>query len=137
MTPYPVIGSYLRTMETLNIIPFGGGTKEHQGERKEGYVLSGYRFHVLNGNKESPHRYAMALDIEAYRERQVVIGRTALESGFTRVGLYPQQGFAHVDVAPPNWMVRFHKARFWVKANGVYRYFDRWDEAEAFATTFY
>jgi hypothetical protein len=132
-TPYPVITSYQRTMAAMGIVPFGGGTRERQGERREGYILSGYRDAILNGNRNSPHRYAFAVDLQAKRDRQIEIGRKALTCGFSRVGLYAQRGFLHLDVAPSNWIAVYHKVRFWVQLDGKYHFFRTYEEAARFA----
>lgn len=136
LTPYPVIGSYKRLAGLAGFPPFGGGSMQKQGKPQSGFVTSGYRDLILHGNKHSPHRYAIALDIIAGDvTQQIQMGRWALQSGFSRVGLYPDQGFIHVDVAPPNWVAHFRKARFWVTARGETRYYYNFEQAAGYAAS--
>lgn len=148
-TPYPVITNYQKVcyrkvceVTSLNFLGKGGviekdlkwgGNTFVQGKHSDGYILSGYRSEIINGNAGSMHRYAMALDVEVHSvEKQVEVGRSALEHGFTRVGFYPDRKFMHWDMAPDNWIERFAKRRFWVEIDGTKQSFTNIDHAIEF-----
>jgi hypothetical protein len=143
LTPYPIIKTYRRVCSATGLNFLGkGGSMIHkpgfgpvfcQGEYSDGYVLSGYRSKIINGNAGSMHRYAMALDSEVHSvKKQIEVGRAALEYGFTRVGFYPDGKFMHLDMAPDNWIVRFAKRRFWVEVDSTKQSFDEIDHAIGF-----
>ncbi len=145
MTPYPVFSTYSGLCKTTGIVFLGKGGRMGgdypsmptfiQGEHSDGYILSGYRSEIINGNASSMHQYAMALDVEVHSvEKQVEVGRAALKEGFTRVGFYPDRKFMHWDMAPDNWIKRFAKRRFWVEVDGTKQSFDEIDHAIEFMT---
>ena len=83
-------------------------------------VTSGYRCQQynesVNGFVRSPHLEGLAADIyckgmDIYK----LAGRADLI--FSRVGIYPDNNFIHVDIVPP------HPSKFWVRRNGKYKYF--------------
>lgn len=133
LTPYPVISNYLWLMDELGWVPFGGGTRQKQRSRINGFITSGYRDKVLNGNEESPHLYAFAEDFVCIGlRRQIEVGRKAAQK-YPRVGLYPDRGFIHCDVAPDNWIERYNKARYWVTFKGKTEVFSEYNDAAKFA----
>lgn len=143
-TPYPVITTYRKVCKATGLDFLGKHTATPsiqygppfiQGQHSDGYVLSGYRSEIINGNAGSMHRYAMALDVEVHSaEKQVEVARAAIEHGFTRIGFYPDRKFMHLDMAPPNWIKRFAKRRFWVEVDGTKQSFDEIDHAIEFMT---
>ncbi len=123
LTPYPVIRNYKLLCQACGLKPFGGGRLQEQGDASEpGYINSGYRSEILEGNTHSPHLYGFALDIHVGSISMAV--SVALEASrrlFDRVGLYPGSSFIHVDLAPPNWVDKYNKSPAWVKVDGLYR----------------
>ncbi len=129
---YPVIGNYKKLCADTRLAPFGGGTIEQQGEAA-GKITSGYRDEILDGNNISPHHFGFAIDIAVGDLAEQIRIALASRPYFTRVGLYPDSGFIHVDMAPRVWIEHHNKAWAWVKHNGIYRSFDSWPGAIAFA----
>lgn len=129
-TPYPVLTRYKLLCKDLGIQPFAGGTYEQQGPcTKTGYITSGYRDDILNCRINSPHRFALAIDvIVGETEKQIAVARRA-QIYFPRIGLYPGNGFIHLDLASEAWMKRYHGRRFWVRIKGVYTSFDIFEAA--------
>lgn len=129
-TPYPVLTNYLKLCRMLGVPPYCGRDFTDQGSANGvGCITSGYRDTDLN----SPHEYGIAIDVIVGDVRaQVTAGRVALQY-FCRVGLYPDNGIIHLDVAPEEWIVRHKKARFWVRYKGKYTTFNEYDEAACFA----
>jgi len=83
-------------------------------------VTSGCRCKLYNshigGVGNSPHLTGKASDIycdgiDIYE----LAGRADLI--FSRIGLYPDNHFIHVDIVPP------HPSKFWVRHKGEYKYF--------------
>ncbi len=83
-------------------------------------VTSGYRCPVENkkvgGAKNSAHLLGEGADIyckdiDIYK----LAGRADLI--FSRIGIYPDNHFIHVDIKRPN------PSKFWVRHNGKYKYF--------------
>lgn len=144
LTPYPVITTFKKVCDSTGLYflgkdgrmwqqPVDGPMHFRRGEHSNGYVLSGYRSEIINGNAGSMHRYAMALDVEVHEvDKQVEVGRAALKEGFTRIGFYPDRKFMHWDMAPPNWIKRFAKRRFWVEIDGTKQSFNEIDHAIGF-----
>ena len=143
LTPYPVITTFKKVCEATELDFLGGFGRMIrkpgkapvfiQGGHMNGYILSGYRSEIINGNAGSMHRYAMALDVEVHNiDKQVEVGREAIKQGFTRVGFYPNRLFMHLDMAPDNWIDRFAKKRFWVEIDGTKQSFDEIDQAIGF-----
>jgi len=131
-TPYPIHTNYLLMCQDLGIEPYGGGDRNNQGERKNGYITSGYRDKVLGGNMNSPHFYAFAFDIVFINPDDQVEASLVAHNYFTRVGLYPLNGIIHVDLAPEVWIRRYAKARFWTKTARGYLYFESITEANRY-----
>jgi hypothetical protein len=116
-SPYPVITRYKDLCRELKWEPFGGGAMHNQKARVPGFITSGYRDRPIGGNITSPHSFAFALDLLVGNAvEQVRVGRIALKQ-FCRIGLYPSQGFIHVDLAPDNWIEKHNKARYWVRVS--------------------
>lgn len=67
-------------------------------------IFSGYRTPETNaavhGAGDSQHLRAGALDIHMPSERLAGFGETALRMGLGGVGIYPEQGFVHLDSGP-------------------------------------
>lgn len=115
--PYPVITNFRKICELAGWELFGGGTLQVQGDSyKPGYITSGYRDAVLNGNVESAHRHALAVDACAGGpEEQIRVAEIAIKHDLVnRIGLYPTRGFMHFDWMPAAWVEKYHRKRFWV-----------------------
>jgi hypothetical protein len=131
-TPYPVITNFTRVCRELGLDPFNGGTHDRQGPHGPGYVTSGYRDNVLEGRPNSPHRFGLALDVVVGDvDAQIEFAGVAVKH-FTRVGLYPGDGFVHVDLCPLCWMQKYGGRRFWVRRSGTYTSFDTFEAAVDF-----
>lgn len=129
-TPYPVLTNYSTLCNQTDLLRFAGGSYEHQGsDRCPGFILSGYRDQVIEGNESSPHLFAFAIDVlVGNATRQLFIAKQALTL-FTRVGLYPFRGFVHLDLASADWIAHYHKRRFWVQdQDRKYHSFDGFDQ---------
>jgi len=112
---YPVITQYLRLCDQLGWEPFGGGTRQIQGSHSQpGFITSGYRDAIINGNKHSAHRYALALDIHVGNAQAQIAAAHKAVNYFNRVGLYPDGSFIHVDLMPFTWVEIYRRKRFWV-----------------------
>lgn len=101
-----------------------------------GFITSGYRDAPVDSQvTNSPHYFALALDIAVGNVmKQISWGNRALEFHlFYRIGLYPQNGFVHLDLCDINWMEIYHGMPFWVRYNGKYTSFHRFGEASTFA----
>jgi len=84
-------------------------------------INSGYRDKAIGKIKNSPHMFAIALDLAVGNTlKQIELGKMALDCGFCRVGLYPCKGIIHVDIADDDWIKRYHGAPFWVSIEGAY-----------------
>jgi hypothetical protein len=131
-TPYPVLTNYKKLCRRLNWRPFSGGTHKCQGlSGQAGYITSGYR--DKGGNINSAHKFALAIDVAIGDiEAQVKISRVAVKY-FIRIGLYPENGFIHLDLANRLWMKKYGGRRFWVRKNGIYTCFDEMEEMIGFA----
>lgn len=130
-TPYPVLRTYSKFCKALKIEPYGGGTMKEQ-KKGSGRITSGYRSEVLEGNEESAHRLAIALDIAFSLSEQIEYAEIASQF-FCRVGLYPDRWIMHVDLAPDNWIKKYNKARYWVYAKNRYHSFKTIESAINFA----
>ena len=128
-----VLTAYQRWCQIVGLVPFAGGDYRNQGPAEQaGYITSGYRSLALEGNKDSPHGYAFAIDVAVGDgARQIAAAAPAVDL-FTRIGLYPQRGFIHLDHAPDNWIEAHNKAKYWCQWNGIYRYFTRWTDLAEF-----
>lgn len=126
-TPYPVITRYKQWCQLVNLKPFGGGHLLGQ-QNEPGLITSGFRDELIEGRKHSPHLYALALDIfVGDLHRQLAVAPAAL-GFFSRIGIYPDNGFIHLDLVPQSWMDRFSKKRFWCRVDGEYESFDQWPD---------
>lgn len=126
-SPYPVITRYKMWCEAVNLKPFGGG-EIHAQKNDVGLITSGFRDVLVEGRAESPHLYALAIDVAVGDLfRQVGVAPAAL-GFFSRIGLYPDNGFIHLDLVPQSWMDKFKKKRFWYRKDGDYQSFDSWPE---------
>ena len=132
-TPYPVITNYKLWCDDMGWEPFAGGTRHRQGPYgMPGFLLSGYRDAILEGRMHSPHRYAFALDSAVPTDLQADAAVKG-DKRFARIGLYPDNGFIHLDLAPQCWIDKYGGARYWVRKNGVYTSFDSLDDTIDFA----
>jgi|GEM_PF-3364785 len=133
-TPYPVITRYKLLCDRLDIAPFAGGILRRQGSPlHRSYITSGYRDQIIGGNEWSAHLLALALDIAIGDiEAQIKAAMIAV-SLFTRVGLYPDNDFIHVDLVNDAWIQKYQKSRYWVRRNGIYTPFSHIDSAIQFA----
>ena len=138
LTPYPVLARYKILCLRLGVPPFTGGTYEKQGsDFGVGFLTSGFR----DSDRNSPHEYGFAIDMAVGDlDAQIRAGRLGLDL-FDRIGLYPENGFVHLDLAPPEWIEKFNGKHFWVKnkrklreSNGrEYVGFDNFELAVQFA----
>lgn len=124
-TPYPVLTRYKLLCKELKIQPFAAGRYQRQGPcTKAGYITSGYRDDIINCRINSPHRFALAIDvIVGPIEKQIAAARHA-QAYFPRIGLYPGNSFIHLDLASEAWMKQYRGRRFWVRIQNVYTSFD-------------
>jgi hypothetical protein len=132
-TPYPVITNYLRLCDVIKITPFNGGTRHDQGPMGPGYITSGYRDRIIEGRRHSPHLLGLAIDVAIGDVGAQEHATKIAMNFFTRVGLYPDNGFLHLDLCPMAWMNRFGGRRHWVRRAGVYTSFDTLSAAITFA----
>jgi hypothetical protein len=125
-TPYPVLTRYEIFCEKLGIEPFAGGTYQLQGHpNKVGYITSGYRDDIIEGRNNSPHRFALAIDVIIGGIEQQVQAAFVASQLFPRIGLYPHNGFLHLDLANSAWMKKYGGRRYWVRDKlGHYFSFD-------------
>jgi hypothetical protein len=115
-TPYPVLTPYVKLMVAAGISPYGGGSRHAQGPTNvSGFITSGYRDTVLEGNRTSPHLFALAIDFIVGDDAALIQVAMLAVNHFPRVGIYLGRGFLHVDAAPDNWLTRYDKKRYWVK----------------------
>jgi len=114
----------------MGIQPFAGGTYERQGTcTKAGYITSGYRGGILNCRINSPHRFALAIDVAIGPiEKQIAAARKA-QPLFPRIGLYLGNSFIHLDLVSEAWMKKYRGRRYWVRIKGVYTSFDIFEAA--------
>ena len=132
-TPYPVITNYKLWCRDMGWKPFAGGNLHRQGRYGEpGFLLSGYRDTILEGRAHSPHLYAFALDSAVPKDVQAEAAVKA-DKHFARVGLYPDNAFIHIDLAPQCWIDKYGGARYWVRKKGIYRSFNVLSDAIDFA----
>lgn len=84
------------------------------------YISSGIRCPTYNkkigGHSKSPHLLGKAADIYC---KNIDIYRLASKADliFSRIGLYPDNHFIHVDILPAS------PSKFWVRHKGIYKYF--------------
>ena len=90
------------------------------------HITSGYRCAEYNkkigGYSDSPHIKGKACDITANIPIWF-LAKMAKEVGFTRVGLYPNNGFIHIDLMKPS------PSASWIRRGGVYTYYKTLEEA--------
>jgi hypothetical protein len=126
-TPYPVLTNYMALCRHMGIESFAGGTYFKQGPpSKVGYLTSGYR--DSGGRKHSPHKFALAIDMAIGDVRQQIKTAKIARKYFSRMGLYPENGFVHLDLANKLWMKRYGGRRYWVCKKGIYAAFDKFDD---------
>lgn len=115
-TSHPVLSAYWQLCIAAKLKPYAGGTYLIQGPSNiPGYCTSGFRDKVIQGNGTSPHLWGFALDVAVGDvARQMEVAALALDY-FVRVGIYPANGFIHVDQAPEIWIATYGKARVWMK----------------------
>lgn len=126
-TPYPVLTRYKLWCDLVNLQPFAGGEVTAQGSPSiAGYITSGYRDQLVEGRKHSPHLFALAIDVAVGDvHRQLAVAPAALNF-FSRIGLYPDNGFIHLDLMPASWLVKYGGRQFWCRIGGVYNSFNTW-----------
>ena len=76
---------------------------------------------LIGGYPNSPHITGMAADITC--KIPMAIFATVASTIFSRVGLYPDNNFIHVDICKPN------PSEAWIRRNGVYTYYKTFKEA--------
>ena len=114
----------------MKVEPFAGGTYQKQGSKfRPGYITSGYRSKITEGRRNSPHLYGLALDIAVGDAYEQAIWAKAADMLYTRVGLYPDNGFIHVDMMPKVWCSHYHGTKYWVKKGDKYK--GLWSLSEA------
>ena len=125
LTPYPVLMNYKQWCRVVGLDPFAGGSWSKQGPSDvAGYITSGYRDEIINGNESSPHPFAIASDVAVCDVgRQLAVVPSAVNY-FSRVGIYPGRGFVHLDLAPDDWIRKYNKRRFWCKTADAFKSFD-------------
>ena len=129
-TTYPVLTNYKALCGRLGWHPYAGGSMDMQGDRSiQGFLTSGYRDELIEGRTNSPHLYAVALDmaVGGFVE-QARVARHAADL-FYRIGFYPDNGFLHIDLMSPEWIARYNASRYWVRKNGIYKPFDNIGDA--------
>lgn len=62
-----------------------------------GYRCAGYN-KAAGGVENSYHTFGMAADVWVYAVRPHDLAKMAEKAGFDGIGVYPAQGFVHVDV---------------------------------------
>ncbi len=133
-TPYPIITRYQGLCNDAGLALFGGGSMDCPAPSpiKPGAITSGYRDTGKDIESRSPHAHTMALDIFiGTSEDQVRVAQIALQY-YTRVGLYPDEGFIHVDLMPLAWVQRYGKTASWVRLGGKYASFPNLNGSIAF-----
>lgn len=130
-TPYPVLTRYKILCKDLRMQPFAGGTYEKQGlSVRPGYITSGYRDSIIEGRKNSPHQFALAIDVaigDCEHQIQAAFFAAPL---FPRIGFYPHNGFMHFDLASEAWMRKYSGRQYWVRNKaGIYSSFDILEDA--------
>ena len=108
---------------------------EYFDEAKKEYgkyaiITSGYRdAHVKGGAKNSPHYFGIALDIAVGDIlNQIKFGRICLKNGFKRLGLYPQKGIVHIDIADRAWQKKYNGTPYWSYLKRKYKGFYKLDD---------
>ena len=90
-------------------------------------ISSGIRCRKYNkkigGYINSPHLTGKAVDIHVRNMSLKELAINAKEVGFTRVGIYPDNHFIHVDIIRP-W-----KSASWIRRKGRYTYYKTLEEA--------
>ena len=91
------------------------------------YITSGIRCRKYNrkigGYINSPHLTGKAVDIHVRNMSLKDLAIKAKDVGFTRVGLYPDNHFIHIDIIRP-W-----KSASWIRRKGKYVYCKTLEEA--------
>lgn len=98
------------------LISKGGGLRCRSYNKK----IYGYMY--------SPHLRGLAADVSVAGMGLIELLEIAVDTGFTRVGIYPDNHFLHLDVLRPV------PSRVWVKfKKRKPKYFKTWEEAIEFA----
>ncbi len=83
----------------------------------------------IGGYRGSAHLFGKAADINAKNMGLIHLAKEAESIGFSRIGLYPDNGYIHVDVVRP------YRSASWVRdKNFRYHYFKTLEEAIKFVT---
>lgn len=126
-TPYPVITNYRKWIARTDLKAFGGGTITLQ-QHGLGRISSGYRDEIMEGRKRSPHMFGFAIDtIVGFLFDKAIEYAIEARPYFSRIGLYPDNGFIHTDQANRAWLKKYSGRRYWIKKGGVYQSFDDFD----------
>lgn len=137
-TPYPVISPYKRLCAEFGWEPFAGGTLARQGDMKAGFITSGFRDELIEGRENSPHLFALAIDVAVGDVDAQMKFAVAADKMYIRIGLYPHNGFVHLDQCPPSWIARYSSTgrRYWVRdAEKKYHTFEKLEDMLLFANT--
>lgn len=137
-TTYPVLTNYMKLCKQFGIKPFGGGSRKKQGNEVM-VITSGYRDYPVNGNDNSAHMYATAIDCyQPTIMTQLKMARQVYtDELFNRVGLYPQNKFIHLDIMPDGWIKRYNKAQYWANVDGKMKVFPTIFDLTAFVADKY
>jgi len=129
-TSYPVLTNYKQLCMAIGIPPFAGGTYKEQGSSYVmGFLTSGFRDSMRN----SPHEFGFAIDMATGDlDTQIYVARIATNY-FTRIGLYPQSGFLHLDLANLDWQSKYGGIPYWVRIDDKYTSFTNLEQAIGFA----
>ena len=130
-TTYPVIATYQRFCRLTGLQFFGGGSMRDQGHLP-GRITSAYRSESLGGNVNSPHRFALALDIAIESDDDLPMLAKHAETLYTRMGIYRGRKFIHVDIVPRIWVRQHGKAICWIsEPDKPTRLFPNWEAFQA------
>lgn len=78
----------------------------------------------IGGYIYSPHCLGKAVDIHAKNMDIIKLAKEAKDIGFKRIGLYPYNGFIHIDTVRP------YRSSAWVRdKNGNYHYWKTLEQA--------
>lgn len=127
-TPYPVLRNYKLWMSDMRLEPYAGGSHINQGPMQPGFITSGYR-----EDPSSPHGFCVALDVAiGDLSEQIKAAQIALRY-FNRVGLYPENGFIHVDLINEFLRDYYRKKKAWIRLGGKYITFNSSDSMLEYA----
>jgi len=133
-TPYPVLKRYILLCGDMGVKPFAGGTYKRQGAGHEvGFITSGYRNKIIAGSKNSPHLFALAIDIAVGDIHQQIKWARKAQQHFYRIGLYPENGIIHVDLCNQTWQRRHGAPASWVRLGKKYHHKEGLEQSIQFA----